>query len=66
MDLICFEDRLILVLKPTQDHAILREDVKDFLQLAQMWHFMGLICLEDWPILFSKPIQDHEILASIK
>ncbi len=47
MDLICFEDRLILVLKPTQDHAILREDVKDFLQLAQMWHFMGLICLED-------------------
>jgi hypothetical protein len=26
MDLICFKDRLILVLKPTQDHAILRED----------------------------------------
>jgi hypothetical protein len=41
------KDQLILVLKPTQDHAILREDVKVFLQLAQMWHFMGLICLED-------------------
>ncbi len=38
---------LILVLKPTQDHAILREDVKVFLQLVQTWHFMGLICLED-------------------
>jgi hypothetical protein len=47
MDLICFEDSLILVLKPTQDHTILREDVKVFLQLAQMWHFMGLMCLED-------------------